>query len=58
MHTRDCQTLRKGRGDIDQVVDVEWAAQVAGVFEAGVRLLVDDQRGLLARLATTLWSTS
>jgi GTP diphosphokinase / guanosine-3',5'-bis(diphosphate) 3'-diphosphatase len=54
VHTRDCQTLRKGRVDTDQVVDVEWAPEVAGVFEAGVRLLVDDRRGLLARLATEI----
>jgi GTP diphosphokinase / guanosine-3',5'-bis(diphosphate) 3'-diphosphatase len=54
VHTGDCQTLRKGRIDSDQVVDVEWAPQVDGVFEAGVRLLVDDRRGLLARLATEI----
>ena len=54
VHTRDCQTLRKGRIDTDQVVDVEWAPEVDGVFEAGVRLLVDDRRGLLARLATEI----
>ena len=54
VHTRECQTLRKGRVDTDQIVDVEWAPQVDGVFEAGVRLLVDDRRGLLARLATEI----
>jgi guanosine-3',5'-bis(diphosphate) 3'-pyrophosphohydrolase len=54
VHTRDCQTLRKGRVDSDQIVDVEWAPQVEGVFEAGIRILVDDQRGLLARLATEI----
>jgi len=54
VHTRDCQTLKKSRVDTDQLVDVEWAAQVTGVFEAGVRVLVDDQRGLLAKLATEI----
>jgi guanosine-3',5'-bis(diphosphate) 3'-pyrophosphohydrolase len=54
VHTRDCQTLRKSRVDSDQIVDVEWAPQVDGAFEAGVRLLVDDRRGLLARLATEI----
>ena len=54
MHTRDCQTLKKGRVDTDQIVDVEWAAQVEGAFEAGLRLLVADERGLLARLATAI----
>ena len=54
VHTRDCQTLKKGRVDTDQIVDVEWAAQVEGAFEAGLRLLVADERGLLARLATAI----
>jgi guanosine-3',5'-bis(diphosphate) 3'-pyrophosphohydrolase len=54
VHTRDCHTLRKGRIDSDQIVDVEWAPAVQGVFEAGMRLLVTDQRGLLARLATEI----
>jgi GTP pyrophosphokinase len=54
VHTRDCQMLRKARPDTDQVVDVEWAPKVEGVFEAGIRLLVDDERGLLARLATAI----
>jgi len=54
VHTGDCQTLRKARVDSDQIVDVEWAPQVEGVFEAGIRILVDDQRGLLARLATEI----
>ena len=54
VHTRDCQTLRKSRVESDQIVDVEWAPKVEGVFEAGIRILVDDQRGLLARLATAI----
>ncbi len=54
VHTRDCQTLRKGRVDTDQIIDVEWAPEVTGVFEAGIRLLVADERGLLARLATAI----
>ena len=54
VHTRDCQTLKKSRVDSDQIVDVEWAPDVQGVFEAGIRLLVADERGLLARLATEI----
>jgi GTP pyrophosphokinase len=54
VHTRDCLMLRKARVETDQIVDVEWAPEVEGVFEAGIRLLVSDQRGLLARLATEI----
>ncbi|HEY7943689.1 MAG TPA: bifunctional (p)ppGpp synthetase/guanosine-3',5'-bis(diphosphate) 3'-pyrophosphohydrolase [Casimicrobiaceae bacterium] len=54
VHTRDCLTLKKGRVDNDQIVDVEWAPEIQGVFEAGIRLLVADERGLLANLATAI----
>ena len=54
MHTRDCVTLKKQRGDPEQLVDVEWAPDVEGVFDAGIRLLVADRRGLLADLATAI----
>ena len=54
VHTRDCHTLRKNRVDTDQIVDVEWAPDAQGAFEAGMRLLVSDQRGLLAKLATAI----
>ena len=51
---RDCITLRKQRGDAEQFVDVDWAPDVEGVFDAGIRLLVADRRGLLADLATSI----
>jgi GTP pyrophosphokinase len=54
VHTKDCQTLKKSRVDSDQIMDVEWAPDVQGVFEAGIRLLVADERGLLAKLATEI----
>src|SRR5215470_3500498 len=54
VHQRDCVTLKKQRVDVGELVDVEWAPEVEGVFEAGIRLLVSDQRGLLARLATEI----
>ena len=54
VHTRDCLTLRKQRGEAEQLVDVEWATDVQGVFDAGIRLLVADRRGLLADLATAI----
>jgi GTP pyrophosphokinase len=54
VHVRDCITLKKQRADTEQLVDVEWAQDVEGVFDAGIRLLVADRRGLLADLATTI----
>jgi GTP pyrophosphokinase len=54
VHTRDCVTLKKQRLDAAELVDVEWAADVQGVFETGMRLLVADRRGLLADLAMAI----
>jgi guanosine-3',5'-bis(diphosphate) 3'-pyrophosphohydrolase len=54
VHTRDCITLKKQRIDPDQLIDVEWADDVEGVFVAGMRLLVADRRGLLADLAMAI----
>jgi GTP diphosphokinase / guanosine-3',5'-bis(diphosphate) 3'-diphosphatase len=54
VHHRDCVTMRKQRMDAAELVDVEWAPDVQGVFETGMRLLVADRRGLLADLATAI----
>ena len=54
VHLRDCVTLRKQRVDVGELVDVEWSPDVQGVFDAGVRVLVSDRRGLLADLATSI----
>jgi GTP diphosphokinase / guanosine-3',5'-bis(diphosphate) 3'-diphosphatase len=54
VHLRDCITLKKQRVDSAELVDVEWAPDVQGDFDAGVRVLVSDRRGLLADLATAI----
>ncbi len=53
-HTRDCATLKKQSVDVAELVDVEWAPDVEGVYVTGVRLLVADRRGLLAELAAAI----
>jgi GTP pyrophosphokinase len=54
VHMRDCAALKKQRVDSAELVDVEWASDVQGDFDAGIRLLVSDRRGLLADLATAI----
>jgi GTP pyrophosphokinase len=54
VHLRDCASLRKQRIDGGELVNVEWAPDVQGVFDCGVRVLVADRRGMLAELATTI----
>ncbi len=54
VHVRDCPTMRKQRVDGTEFVDVEWASDPQGTFEAGVRVLVANRRGMLAEVATTI----
>ncbi|HVF64101.1 MAG TPA: bifunctional (p)ppGpp synthetase/guanosine-3',5'-bis(diphosphate) 3'-pyrophosphohydrolase [Casimicrobiaceae bacterium] len=54
VHLRDCVALRKQRLDAAELVDVEWSAEVQGEFDAGIRVLVSDRRGLLAELAAAI----
>src|SRR5512135_1239472 len=54
VHLRDCVSLRKQRVEGGEIVDVEWAPDVQGVFDAGVRVLVADRRGMLAELAMAI----
>ena len=54
VHLRDCASLKRQRVEQGEIVDIEWSADVQGVFDAGVRLVVSDRRGLLADLATAI----
>jgi GTP pyrophosphokinase len=54
VHTKECAALKKQKVDAEQMIDVEWASDVKGVFDAGIRLLVADRRGLLADIATAI----
>ena len=54
VHVRDCPSLKRQRIEQGEIIDVEWSSDVQGVFDAGVRLVVSDRRGLLADLATAI----
>jgi GTP pyrophosphokinase len=54
VHLRDCAALKKQRFDASELIDVEWASDVQGEFDAGVRVMVSDRRGLLADHAMSI----
>jgi GTP pyrophosphokinase len=56
VHTSECLTLRKNRPEPEQMLEVTWANAVEGTFVAGVRLLVANRKGILARLASEIAS--
>jgi len=54
VHTHDCANIAKLRGDRVDWVDVEWEPGIVGLFDVSIRLLVQNQRGVLAKLTTAI----
>jgi GTP pyrophosphokinase len=54
VHTHDCLTLRKGRSSGDQWLDVAWDKHITRPFDVGIKLLVANQRGVLAKVAAAI----
>ncbi len=54
IHTHDCPSAGKVRGDKDKWVDVEWDPETDRMFDVGLRIVVLDQRGVLAKVAAAI----
>jgi GTP pyrophosphokinase len=54
VHTHDCPTAAKSRGDPEKWLDVEWAPETDKMFDVGIRVTVVNQRGVLAKVATEI----
>src|SRR5258706_12150891 len=54
VHTNDCPTAAKARGDPEKWLDVEWAPETDKLFDVGIRVTVVNQRGVLAKVATEI----
>jgi guanosine-3',5'-bis(diphosphate) 3'-pyrophosphohydrolase len=54
VHTHDCALLARQRGERNDWVDVDWEADVRGSFEVGLRVVVANQRGVLAKIAAAM----
>lgn len=54
VHTHDCPTLNRGRGGTDEWLDVAWDKHINKAFEVGIRLIVVNQRGVLAMVAAAI----
>jgi GTP pyrophosphokinase len=51
VHTHDCPALRKGRSNSGQWLDVAWDKNITRTFPVSIKLLVANQRGVLAKVA-------
>ena len=54
IHTHDCPAISQFRADPDKWVDVEWDPQTKKLFEVNVKMIVANQRGVLAKVAATI----
>jgi GTP pyrophosphokinase len=54
VHTHDCPTLRKGRSSGEQWLDVAWDKNISRPFDVSIKLLVVNQRGILAKIAAAI----
>ncbi|MEQ1838532.1 MAG: TGS domain-containing protein, partial [Candidatus Nitrotoga sp.] len=54
VHTHDCPTLNRGRSGTDEWLDVAWDRHINKAFEVSIKLIVINQRGVLAKAAAAI----
>ncbi|MBK9161746.1 MAG: bifunctional (p)ppGpp synthetase/guanosine-3',5'-bis(diphosphate) 3'-pyrophosphohydrolase [Nitrosomonadales bacterium] len=54
VHTHDCPTLRRGHSSSEQWLDVTWDKNISRPFDVSIKLLVANQRGVLAKVAAAI----
>ncbi|HCI12649.1 MAG: guanosine-3',5'-bis(diphosphate) 3'-pyrophosphohydrolase [Gallionellales bacterium GWA2_60_142] len=54
IHTHDCPTLRRGHSTGEQWLDVVWDKNINRSFDVGIKLMVANQRGVLAKVAAAI----
>lgn len=56
IHTEDCNNISEIRHQPDKIVTVRWDPDVEGDFAVEVRVEVENERGIIAKLATAITS--
>jgi len=54
IHTHDCASLRAFRIDPDKWLDVEWEAEPGHMFDVSIKVVVSNQRGVLAKVSSDI----
>jgi RelA/SpoT family (p)ppGpp synthetase len=57
IHTDDCNNISEIRDNPEKCVQVRWDPDVEGEFSVELRVELENQRGIIATLATTITST-
>jgi GTP pyrophosphokinase len=56
VHTQECMAINKNQRDPERLIDLEWDANPSKLFDVGIRLVVANQRGVLATVAAEISS--
>lgn len=54
IHTQNCKNTAEFRNKPEKWIDVTWEEEVKGYFSVDIRMLVDNQRGVLATVAAAI----
>jgi GTP diphosphokinase / guanosine-3',5'-bis(diphosphate) 3'-diphosphatase len=54
IHTHDCPIIGKTRTDPERQIDVAWGPDTKKLFEVSIKMMVANQRGVLARVAAEI----
>jgi GTP pyrophosphokinase len=54
IHTHDCPAVRNYQTDPDKWLDVEWEAEPGRLFDVGIKVVVGNRRGVLAKVAAAI----
>jgi len=57
IHTESCSNITDIRGNPDKCVSVRWDPRVEGEFSVEIRVELENERGIIAKLATAITST-
>jgi (p)ppGpp synthase/HD superfamily hydrolase len=53
VHLSDCQSITRSRkNEPEQWIDVEWDSRTSRLFQAAIHVMVENQRGVLAKVAS------
>ena len=54
IHTHDCPSIRNFRSDPEKWLDVDWETEPGRMFDVSIKLVVANQRGVLAHVAAAI----
>jgi GTP pyrophosphokinase len=54
IHIHDCPSVVKNRKNMNSWLDLTWSQDIARLFEANIKMVVANQRGVLARVAASI----